>query len=171
METQPYAIVGAMSGALSEAMRDRDVYFMRMALQEARRAEAEGEVPVGAIVVLGEEIIGRGANRSIADHDPTAHAEIIALRQAARRLENYRLAGATLYVTIEPCAMCAGAAVAARIERLVYGCDDPKAGAVRSLYRLADDPRLNHQMEVTSGTLAEECSALLRNFFQKRRAT
>jgi len=142
---------------------------MRCALDQARLAADQGEVPVGAVVVLGEEIIGTGFNRTIADHDPTAHAEVVALRQAAARLANYRLAGATLYVTVEPCAMCAGAAVLARIRRLVYGCDDPKAGAVRSLFQIADDVRLNHRIEITSGILAEECSALLRDFFKDLR--
>lgn len=150
-------------------MSERDVYFMRAALEEGRRAEAAGEVPVGAVVVLGEEIIGRGRNRSVSDHDPTAHAEMVAIREASNRLTNYRLTGCTLYVTVEPCAMCAGAAVLARIERLVYGCDDPKAGAVRSLFRLADDTRLNHRIVVTSGVLAEECAACLRAFFETRR--
>jgi tRNA(adenine34) deaminase len=154
-------------------MNGRDEDFMRLALEEARRAEAAGEVPVGAVVVLGEQgdrVIGRGCNRNIRDHDPTAHAEIIALREAAAGLANYRLTGATLYVTVEPCAMCAGAAVLARIARLVYGCDDPKAGAVRSLYQLADDARLNHHIEITGGVLPDECSALLRRFFQQRRS-
>ena len=151
-------------------MSERDIVYMRMALEEARRAASEGEVPVGAVVVFGEMIIGRGSNRSIAENDPTAHAEVVALRQAAARLANYRLAGCTMYVTVEPCAMCAGAAVLARIERLVYGCDDPKAGAIRSLYQIADDPRLNHRIEITSGVLAAECSALLRSFFEPRRS-
>ena len=142
---------------------------MRCALDQARLAADQGEVPVGAVVVLGEEIIGTGFNRTIADHDPTAHAEVVALRQAAARLAIYRLTGATLYVTVEPCAMCAGAAVLARIGRLVYGCDDPKAGAVRSLFQIADDVHLNHRIEVTSGILAEECSALLRDFFKDLR--
>jgi tRNA(adenine34) deaminase len=149
---------------------EQDERFMRAALEEARRAASDGEVPVGAVVAQDGEIIGRGRNRSIRDHDPTAHAEIVALREAAMRLGNYRLIGCTLYATIEPCAMCAGAAVLARIDRLVYGCDDPKAGAVRSLYRIADDARLNHQIDVTSGMLADECAALLRDFFEKRRA-
>jgi tRNA(adenine34) deaminase len=151
-------------------MNGPDEAFMRLALAEARQAEALGEVPLGAIVVLGEQIIGRGCNRSIADHDPTAHAEIVALRHAAAGLANYRLTGATLYVTLEPCAMCAGAVVLARVARLVYGCEDPKAGAVRSLYRLADDPRLNHRIEITAGILADECSSLLRSFFQGKRS-
>jgi tRNA(adenine34) deaminase len=150
-------------------MSESETAYMRMALAEARRAAEMGEVPVGAVVVLSDEIVGVGCNRVIADHDPTAHAEIVALRQAAARLGNYRLTGATLYVTVEPCAMCAGAAVLARIRRLVYGCDDPKAGAVRSLFQIADDARLNHRIEITSGVLAEDCSAVLRDFFQTRR--
>ena len=152
-------------------MNGSDEGFMLLALEEARRAEAAGEVPVGAVVVLGEKIVGHGCNRSITDHDPTAHAEIIALREAAAGIANYRLTGATLYVTVEPCAMCAGAAVLARIARLVYGCEDPKAGAVRSLYQLADDARLNHRIEITAGVLAAECSDLLRTFFQQRRSS
>ena len=156
--------------AMSELMNVTDAAYMRLALEEARRAASQGEVPVGAVVVFGEQIIGRGSNRNIADHDPTAHAEVVALRQAAAQLANYRLAGCTLYVTVEPCAMCAGAAVLARLERLVYGCDDPKAGAIRSLYQIADDARLNHRIEITSGVLAEECSALLRTFFAEKRS-
>jgi tRNA(adenine34) deaminase len=120
--------------------------------------------------VRADEIVGRAGNRSIGENDPTAHAEMLALRQAARHLTNYRLEGCTLYVTVEPCAMCAGAAVLARVARLVYGCDDPKAGAVRSLFRLTEDSRLNHQLEVCKGILEEECAALLRDFFQKKRA-
>jgi len=143
---------------------------MQAALEEARRAEAEGEVPVGAVVVLGTEIVGRGGNRNLSQYDPTAHAEILALRQAAARLANHRLASCTLYVTMEPCAMCAGAAVLARLERLVYGCHDPKSGAVRTLFRLADDGRLNHRLQVASGILEEECAACIRTFFQRKRA-
>jgi len=150
-------------------MEEADIQFMREALAEARRAAANGEVPVGAIVVRGTEILGRGANRMIGSHDPSAHAEIVAMRQAAQRLANYRLTGCTLYVTMEPCAMCAGAAVLARLDRLVYGCDDPKAGAVRTLFRLADDLRLNHRIKITQGVLLEECAALMREFFQKKR--
>ena len=142
---------------------------MRMALEEGRPAEAEGEVPVGAIVVQGEEILARAGNRNLRFNDPTAHAEILAFRQAAQRLANYRLSGCTLYVTMEPCAMCAGAAVLARVERLVYGCDDPKAGAVRTLFRLGEDLRLNHRMAVTPGVLAEECAACVRDFFRRKR--
>lgn len=146
-----------------------DEDYMRLALEEAEAARAEGEVPVGAVVVCGEEVVARGHNRTIADHDPTAHAEVIALRAAAAREGNHRLAGCVLYVTIEPCAMCAGAIVQARVARLVYGCDDPKAGAVRSLFQIADDPRLNHRAEITGGVLAEQCAALIRGFFQEKR--
>ena len=154
---------------MSGMQEEQDATFMHQALEEARRAAAEGEVPVGAVAVLNGNVIGSGRNQSIAGNDPTAHAEIVALREAAARLANYRLTGCTLYVTVEPCAMCAGAAVLSRVARLVYGCDDPKAGAVRSLYRLADDPRLNHRIDVVGGVLAEECSSLLRAFFQDRR--
>jgi len=157
------------ASSANSADSERDALFMRLALEEARRSEAAGEVPVGAVVVLGGEVVGSGHNRSVTDHDPTAHAEIIALRAAAVRLKNYRLADCTLYVTVEPCAMCAGALVQARIARLVYGCDDPKAGAVRSLYQLADDPRLNHRLAITPGLLANECASLLRTFFRDRR--
>jgi tRNA(adenine34) deaminase len=150
-------------------MEDRDTQFMREALAEADQAEAAGEVPVGAVVVRGEEIVGRGANRMIGSHDPSAHAEVVAMRDASQQLANYRLTGCTLYVTMEPCPMCAGAAVLARLDRLVYGCDDPKAGAVRTLFRLADDLRLNHRMEIERGVLAEECAARVRAFFQKKR--
>ena len=150
-------------------MEDADTQFMREALAEARRAEADGEVPVGAVVVRGTEILGRGANRMIRSHDPSAHAEIVAMREASQRLSNYRLTDCTLYVTMEPCAMCAGAAVLARVKRLVYGCDDPKAGAVRTLFRLADDLRLNHRIEIARGILAEECAARVQEFFQKKR--
>jgi tRNA(adenine34) deaminase len=151
-------------------MESSDAQFMREALAEARRASENGEVPVGAIVVRGAEIVGRGANRMIASHDPSAHAEIVAMREASQRLSNYRLPGCTLYVTVEPCAMCAGAAVLARVDRLVYGCDDPKAGAVRTLFRVADDLRLNHRIEIERGILAEECASYLKDFFQKKRS-
>jgi tRNA(adenine34) deaminase len=147
-----------------------DLSFMREALAEALRAEEGGEVPVGAVVVCNGEIIGRGGNRNIADHDPTAHAEIVAMKAAASNIQNYRLENCTLYVTVEPCSMCAGAAVQARIARLVYGCRDEKAGAVESLFRIANDVRLNHQIAITSGILQEECSSILKNFFRKKRA-
>ena len=148
---------------------EHDLEHMRAALNEARAAEEAGEVPVGAVVVRGGEVIGRGHNRSIADHDPAAHAEIVALRAAARHQHNYRLENSTLYVSLEPCAMCAGAIVLARIDQLVYGADDPKAGAVRSLFTIADDPRLNHRVRLTTGVRAEECGGLLRAFFAPRR--
>jgi tRNA(adenine34) deaminase len=146
-----------------------DEAYMRLALEEARRAEQAGEVPVGAVVVIEDRVIGAGGNRTITDCDPTAHAEIVALRAAAQAVGNYRLAGATLYVTIEPCAMCAGAMVQARVARLVYGADDPKAGAVRSLFSIADHPQLNHRVEVVAGVLRDECAALLQAFFAARR--
>ena len=146
-----------------------DERFMRLALEEAEAAGREGEVPVGAVVVRGEEVIGRGHNRNIGGRDPAAHAEILALREAAAHQGTHRLSGCALYVTIEPCAMCAGAVVQARVDRVVYGGEDPRAGAVRSLFRIADDPRLNHRAAVTGGVLAAECTALLRAFFDERR--
>jgi tRNA(adenine34) deaminase len=146
-----------------------DVTFMQAALEEARAAGARGEVPVGAVVVSGDRVVGRGANRTILDCDPSAHAEIVALREAARTTGNYRLIGATLYATIEPCAMCAGAMVQARIARLVYGADDPKGGAVHSCFSILDHPQINHRVEVSRGMLAEEAAALLQNFFAARR--
>jgi tRNA(adenine34) deaminase len=142
---------------------------MQEALAEARRGLAAGEVPVGAVVVLADAIVGRGHNEPIASSDPTAHAEVCALREAGRKIGNYRLAGATLYATVEPCAMCCGAALQARVARLVYGARDPKAGVVESLYRLLDDERFNHRIEVTGGVLADQSAALLRAFFEARR--
>jgi tRNA(adenine34) deaminase len=140
-----------------------------MALEEAKRAGEEGEVPVGAVLVSGGRVIARGRNQPIALSDPTAHAEILALREAATQVGNYRLPGCTLYVTVEPCAMCAGALLQARVGRLVFGAEDPRAGAVRSLYTLLEDKRLNHRVEVTSGVLLQECRQVLRRFFQERR--
>lgn len=142
---------------------------MRRALTLARHAEAAGEVPVGAVVVQDGEMIGEGWNQPIRSHDPSAHAEMVALRAAAARRKNYRLPGATLYVTLEPCAMCAGAIVHARLARVVYGATDPKAGAAGSVFQLLDSPALNHRTEVGSGVLGEESSELLRAFFQSRR--
>ncbi len=142
---------------------------MREALNLARQAWAEGEVPVGALVVQGDEIVGRGYNRPISGHDPSAHAEIQALRDAAQRLGNYRLPGCTLYVTIEPCVMCAGAIMHARIARVVYGARDAKTGAHGSVVDLFAEPRLNFHAEVTGGVLAEECGKLLSDFFAERR--
>ena len=146
--------------------------WMREAIIEARKALAADEVPIGAVVVHVPtgRIVGRGHNRRENDHDPTAHAEIIALREAARETGHWRLLDCVLVVTLEPCAMCAGAAVNARIPRLVYGCADPKAGAVRTLYRLCEDDRLNHRVAVEEGVLAEECAELLRGFFRAQRA-
>lgn len=146
-----------------------DIDLMREALEEARHGLAAGEVPVGAVVVVDGAIAGRGHNSPIALADPTAHAEILALREAAGKTGNYRLTGATLYATVEPCPMCCGAALHARVARVVYGARDPKAGAVESLYRLLDDPRLNHRVEAAGGVLAEESAALLRRFFETRR--
>ncbi len=143
---------------------------MRLALDEAADAERLGEVPIGAVVVLGEKVIGRGHNRVITEQDPTAHAEIVALRDAARFLNNYRLTGTTLYVTIEPCPMCAGALVNARVARLVYGAADPRAGAVTTLFQLCTDPRLNHRLQVQAGVLEAECREMIQSFFQRRRA-
>jgi len=142
-----------------------DEELMRLALREAARAGALGEVPVGAVVVRDGEVVGRGHNRREIDGDPLAHAEILALRQAALKTEGWRLVGCTLYVTLEPCAMCAGALVNSRVERLVYGARDPKAGYCGSLGDLARDPRLNHRLTVTEGVLGDECSALLKDFF------
>lgn len=146
-----------------------DRTFMQVALEEARSAAARGEVPVGAVLVADGRIVSRAGNRTIADCDPTAHAEIVALREAARIIGNYRLLDATLYVTIEPCAMCAGAMIQARIARLVYGADDPKGGAVRSSLAVLAHPQLNHRAEVTSGVLAEEAGIMLKEFFSARR--
>jgi tRNA(adenine34) deaminase len=142
---------------------------MQAALAEARAAIDRGEVPVGAVVVIDGAIVARAANRTITDCDPTAHAEIIGLREAARVNRNYRLLGATLYVTIEPCAMCAGAMIQARIDRLVYGADDPKGGAVRSCFSIFEHPEINHRVETAPGLLAEEAAALLKDFFARKR--
>jgi tRNA(adenine34) deaminase len=146
-----------------------DTEAMHEAIAEAHTAEAKGEVPVGAIVLLDGKVIGHGNNRVIRDNDPTAHAEIIAMRNAAKHLHNYRLTGCTLVVTLEPCAMCAGAILHARIGRLVYAASDPKAGACGSVLEVMNHPRLNHRVEVVPGVLAEECGAMLTNFFRARR--
>jgi tRNA(adenine34) deaminase len=148
-----------------------DELWMEEALREAARAQAAGEVPVGAIVVCEGQIVGRGGNRNLTDHDPTSHAEIVALRQAGAALGNYRLSDCEMFVTIEPCAMCSGALVHARLKRLVYGADDPKAGAVRSIMQVLNHPALNHTMEVVSGVLAGRCMDLLQAFFREKRAT
>jgi len=142
---------------------------MKMAIEQAQIAEENGDVPIGAIIVYQNQIIGKAYNQREQLQDPTAHAEIIALTQAAAFLESWRLHGCTMYVTLEPCPMCAGALVLARIDRLVYGCDDPKTGAVKSLYNIVTDKRLNHTVEVVSGVLSEECSSLLHHFFKRHR--
>ncbi|HVT15860.1 MAG TPA: tRNA adenosine(34) deaminase TadA [Thermoanaerobaculia bacterium] len=152
-----------MRGAARTVLDDR--VWMTEALAEARWAESVGEVPIGAVVVRGGEVLGRGHNRRETDRDPLAHAELLAIRQAAARLGSWRLAGCTLYATLEPCPMCAGALVASRIDRLVYGAADPKAGYCGSLGNLVQDTRLNHRLAVTGGVLAEESAALLRAFF------
>jgi tRNA(Arg) A34 adenosine deaminase TadA len=146
-----------------------DLTYLRAAIAEAQDAEANGEVPVGAVVVHENRIIGRGQNRVLRDSDPTAHAEIVALREAGRALDNYRLEDCTLYATLEPCAMCAGAILQARIARLVYAAPDPKAGACGSVLSVLNHPQLNHKLHLLAGLLAEECGALLTNFFRKRR--
>ena len=146
-----------------------DLELMREALEEARRGAAAGEVPVGAIVVIDGAVVARAHNAPIALADPTAHAEVLALRAAGEKRGNYRLAGATLYATVEPCAMCCGALLHARVARLVYGAPDPKGGAARSLFRLLEDERLNHRVAVTAGIESEACAALLQRFFHTRR--
>ena len=146
-----------------------DIQYMQAALALAAEAALEGEVPVGAVVVKDGAIIGRGSNAPIGRHDPSAHAEILALRDAASSIGNYRLVGCTLYVTLEPCAMCSGAIQHARIARLVYGAKDPKTGACGSVVDLMAEPRLNHHAEVTGGVVAEECGTILSNFFATRR--
>jgi tRNA(adenine34) deaminase len=159
-----------MSEPASNLDETHDLAYLRTAIAEAQAAELAGEVPIGAIIVHQNEIIARGQNRVLRDHDPTAHAEIVALRHAGRALENYRLAeNCTLYTTLEPCAMCAGAILHARIARLVYAAPDLKAGACGSVLSVMNHPQLNHKVEVTSGLLADECGSLLTTFFRARR--
>ena len=146
-----------------------DLYFMQLALAEARASADAGEVPIGALLVQDGSIIARSGNRTIRDNDPTAHAEIVVIREGARILGNYRLGGTALYVTLEPCAMCAGAIIQARIPRVIYAADDPKGGAVRSCFEILTHPKLNHQVELTSGLLAEDSASLLQSFFSARR--
>lgn len=146
-----------------------DNRYMKLAIDQAFIAEENGDVPIGAVIVHKNQVIGRAYNQREQLQDPTAHAEIIALTQAASFLESWRLLDCTIYVTLEPCCMCAGALVLARMKRLVYGCDDPKTGAVKSLYNIVQDERLNHIVEVTSGVMAEECTTLLQTFFKRRR--
>jgi tRNA(adenine34) deaminase len=148
---------------------DADISFMHLALEEARNAAAAGEVPIGALIVQDGNILARSGNRTIRDCDPTAHAEIIVIREAAHLLRNYRMPGTSLYVTLEPCSMCAGAIIQARIPRLVYGADDPKGGAVRSCFEIVTNSTLNHQVEVLPGVLAADCASVLRFFFAARR--
>ena len=148
---------------------DVDEPFMNLALAEAKKAEASGEVPVGAVIVVEGAVIARAFNQPIGLSDPTAHAEIGAIREACRGVGNYRLSGATMYCTVEPCMMCAGAMIHARLSRLVFGTPDPKAGSAGSIYNVLTDPRLNHRVEVVSGIREEECAALLRDFFARRR--
>jgi tRNA(adenine34) deaminase len=161
-----------MSSPPSSAIPLSDAALMQLAIEQARAAEAAGEVPVGAIVVApdGMTILGRGRNRVIADSDPTAHCEIVAMREAGRTLGNYRLTGCTLVCTLEPCAMCAGAILHARIARLLYAARDPKAGACGSVLSVMNHPALNHRVEIVEGLLADECSAMLTDFFRRRRA-
>jgi tRNA(adenine34) deaminase len=155
---------------LSKANEDADELWMQEALRAAQRALEAGEVPVGAVVVHGGKIVGRGYNRNLSDSDPTAHAEVVALREAGTTIGNHRLGDCELFATIEPCAMCSGALVHARIRRLVYGADDPKAGAVHSVIRVLNHPGVNHHMEVRGGILAGRCAELLQEFFRVRRA-
>ena len=146
-----------------------DIEFMRLAVEEARLASESGEVPIGAVLVQDGKVLARAGNRTIRDCDPTAHAEMVALREAAHAIKNYRLSGTTLYVTLEPCGMCAGAIIQARVPRVVYGADDPKGGAVRTCFAVLSHPKLNHQVQITPGILAEECAAVLQKFFTARR--
>jgi len=155
--------------ALEETQQQKDERYMRLAIEQAKIAEENGDVPIGAVIVYKGQIIGKAYNQREQLKDPTAHAEIIALTQAAAALKSWRLNGCTMYVTLEPCPMCAGALVLARMDRLVYGCDDPKAGACKSLYNIVQDERLNHRIEVTSGVLQEQCQEQLQQFFEKRR--
>ncbi|WP_115717844.1 tRNA adenosine(34) deaminase TadA [Gallaecimonas mangrovi] len=155
---------------MNDILLEDDIRWMRYAMTLADQAAAAGEVPVGAVLVRGNEIIGEGYNLSISQHDPSAHAEMQAIRQGGKAVENYRLLGCTLYVTLEPCAMCAGAMVHGRIQRLVFGASDPKTGAAGSVMDLCQHPALNHQLEVTGGVLADDCAQQLSGFFQMRRA-
>jgi tRNA(adenine34) deaminase len=162
-------VTPAAADVAAAALSERERAFMRRALAAAEEAAGRGEVPVGAVVVVGDDIVAVAHNERETASDPTAHAEVLALRRAAAALGSWRLTDADLYVTMEPCPMCAGALVNARIRRLYFGCDDPKAGAVRTLYTLLDDRRLNHRVDVTAGVLADEAAALLRGFFSRLR--
>lgn len=158
-----------MLNTAPRSLESMDETFMEEALAEARRAAAEGEVPIGAVVIFAGRVVGRGRNARERLNDPTAHAEMLALQEAARALGRWRLTGATIYVTLEPCPMCAGALVNARVDRLVYAVADPKAGAAGTLFDIPRDTRLNHRLQVVAGVLAEKCSALLTDFFRERR--
>jgi tRNA(adenine34) deaminase len=158
-----------MRSPMDESQDAADIRFMREALAEADRAAALGEVPVGAVAVHGGRVIARGQNLRERSQDPTAHAELIALRAAAHRLGTFRLSDVTMYVTLEPCPMCAGALVNARMGRVVWGCDDPKAGATKTLYQIGNDPRLNHRFKMTQGVLEAECAERLSGFFEALR--
>lgn len=150
-------------------MLEQDINYMQQALAQAKQAASKDEVPVGAVITLNNEVIATGYNQPISNHDSSAHAEIVAIRQAGLYLKNYRLLNTTLYITLEPCAMCAGAIVQARIARVVYGATDPKAGAAGSVFNVLQSDKLNHKPEVTAGIMAEECGSLLTEFFQERR--
>ncbi len=158
-----------IDGNAESALTDLDERYMRMAIDAAQVAEENGDVPIGAVIVYQNQVIGRAYNQREQLKDPTAHAEIVALTQAASFVGSWRLHGCTIYVTLEPCPMCAGALVLGRLDRLVYGCPDPKTGACGSLYDIVRDERLNHRLEVTPGILADDCAALLQTFFQQRR--
>ncbi|MCX5781940.1 MAG: tRNA adenosine(34) deaminase TadA [Elusimicrobia bacterium] len=148
---------------------DSDTFFLKEAVKEAKLSEKKGEVPIGAVIVLDNKIIGRGYNQSITLNDPSAHAEIIALKSAAKKLKNYRLIGSKIYVTIEPCAMCAGALVWARVSEIIFGVYDKKAGACGSIFNIANNKKLNHRIKIKAGVLKKECGSLIKKFFQKKR--
>ena len=154
---------------MNNEFKQTDQQFMKAAIEQAKIAEENGDVPIGAVIVYKNQIIAKAYNQRQQLNDPTAHAEIIALTQAAAFVQNWRLNDCAMYVTLEPCPMCAGALVLARLDRLVYGCDDPKSGACGSIYNIVADERLNHRLQVSTGVLAEECGAQLQSFFQKRR--
>ncbi|BEE17124.1 tRNA-specific adenosine deaminase [Aeromonas enteropelogenes] len=162
--------IAAVQTQAELAQAEQDEHWMRHAMALAVRAEGIGEIPVGAVLVLGNEVVGEGWNRSISEHDACAHAEVMAIRAAGQRLENYRLLDTTLYVTLEPCCMCAGALIHSRVKRVVYGARDLKTGAAGSVFEILQDPRHNHRVELAGGVLAEACSAQLSAFFKRRRA-
>ncbi len=162
--------IGKNAAFVQLPLTSQDAAWMEIALEQASRAAQLGEVPVGALVIKDGEILGSGHNRNLLDNDPTAHAEIIALRQAATRFGNHRLVGCEMVATIEPCAMCAGAMIHARLARLVYGAKDPKAGAAGSVIEVLNHPRLNHKMQITAGVLGDQCSEILKKFFQAKRS-